>query len=93
MIDFWIKKGFFRNANHAIWFINSMFFIVFYLILHYGNIGKYALIFPILFHTSPIINSFNTYYIKKIKSEVYSIDCIWFNAIMVFLYLILMYKF
>ena|SRR3989338_8185245 len=93
MIEWWLERGYFRNANHAIWFINSTCFIVFYLLIRLDMFGRFALLLPVILHTSPIVNSIRKTYIKKEKSEIYSVDCIWFNAIMVLLYALLMYAF
>jgi len=69
MIGYWLKKGLFRNANHAIWFINTVFFFIFIALFTTGKFGKSIFIIPLLMHLSPIINSINTNYIKKEKMK------------------------
>jgi len=93
MIEYLLKKGLFKNANHAIWFTCSIFFFIFVILLYYGKLGKYVFLLPIIFHLSPILNAININYIKKEKSEIYSDDCIWFNILMVICYIILMLVF
>jgi len=93
MIGYVLKKKWVQNINHAIWFLSSISFLFFTLLIKWNKFGRYVLILPIIYHLSPIINSINTVVIKKEKSEIYSIDCIWFNFIMVILYGIVMYVF
>ncbi|OHA86669.1 MAG: hypothetical protein A3A96_01475 [Candidatus Zambryskibacteria bacterium RIFCSPLOWO2_01_FULL_39_39] len=92
MIEYAVEKKYFRNSSYAIWFLNSIFFFTLVVLIFYGNFGKWILLFPLIFHISPVINSLIKI-IKKEKSEIYSVDCIWFNLIMIVLYSILMYKF
>ena len=88
MLEYFINKGYFRNANHGIWFVNSLFFLAFSALFFWGKLGNYVLLFPIAVHISPIINSVRKIILKQ-KSEIYSVDCIWFNALMILGYIIL----
>jgi len=92
MMDYLIKRGFVRNPNHAIWFVSSVFLCYFAILIFVGKAGRWAILVPIIFHISAIISSIYTLYIKKETSEVYSKDCIWWNSLMIVVYLILMYK-
>ena len=91
VIDYFIKKGWVRNPNHAIWFFCSVYFFIFTILSFFGRFGKIILILPIIFHMSAVTGAIVTIYIKKEKSEVYSKDCIWYNSLMTLMYGILMY--
>lgn len=89
MIEFLILKGYFRNANHAIWFFTTVYFFVLNVFYYFFSKLEYLWLFPVLFlHTTPIIKSI-VYLKRGVVSEIYSKDCIWFNSVMVILYLIL----
>ena len=92
MIDYLIKKGVLRNPNHAIWLFSSIFVFVYILATHIYGLHPSLFILPIIFHSSPVINATRIVYFKKQVSEVYSKDCIWYNSIMIVVYLLLMYK-
>jgi len=89
MIEWLVKKKIFRNANHAIWFICSIGFLLIFL----GYLAKINLKFIIvavalIAHLPPLITSIIAVS-KKRASEIYSKDCIWFNAIILLIYFLL----
>jgi hypothetical protein len=92
MIEWLVNKKVFRNANHAIWFICTIGFILILL----GCLVKINLRFLIatvalVVHLPPLMTSVVTVYKKRV-SEVYSQDCIWFNIIMLIAYLFIWLK-
>ena len=93
MVEWCIKKGLFRNVNHAIWFINSFSLFIFAILVYKNLFGRYIFLIPIVLHLSPIINAIRVVYVKKEKSEIYSYDCIWFNSLMLLCYIVLTFTF
>jgi len=90
MIEFFVKKGVFRNANHAIWFLSSIGFFILILSWSLFEFSRLVLIFiPLIIHIPPIAASIRKVIFLKEKSEIYSKDCIWFNVLMVLFYLII----
>jgi hypothetical protein len=89
MISWLVNKGFFRNANHAIWFLcSSVFFAVLAGWRFAIDWTTLALLVAVIAHVPPLITS--AYIVaRKQESDVYSKDCIWFNAGMLVLYAIL----
>lgn len=85
MIEYLVNKKYFRNENHAIWFLCSIIFLLSYIIFKL-NLEKLNLVILIIIHTSAFLNS-SYIFTKKIKSEIYSFDCIWFNFLMTLIYL------
>jgi len=93
MTEWLIKKRIFRNANHAIWFVNAFFFFMFATLVHLDKFGKLIFLVPIIFHTIPVFYAIRVIHINKKESELYSNDCIWFNILLVVCYIVLMYTF
>ncbi len=90
MIEWLVQKKIFRNANHAIWFLCSLGFLLVLISQSLGvNQRIMFLLVPAVIHLPPLITSINVNYLKKRNSEIYSKDCIWFNAVMIIIYLIL----
>ncbi len=88
MIEWLVHKGLFRNANHAIWFLCTIGIFLTFVVLHFYPHSTVAwLIVPVIVHMPPLVTA-TVYRIRKTDSEIYSVDCIWFNAGMVTLYFI-----
>jgi|SRR3989344_2194265 len=82
-----VNKKLFRNVNHAIWFFMSIWLLVI-TTAYYFYPSLYLIIFiPILVHLVALIEAIYTVNIKMEKSETLSKDCIWFNTLMVLIYL------
>lgn len=91
MIEWFVGKGFFRNENHAIWFFLSLGFLMLAIIdIFVPKLTVVLLIIPLVAHIPPLITSiYKTS--RKAESTLYSKDCIWFNALMVFIYMALFF--
>ena len=86
MIDYLVEKKYFRNENHAIWFLCS-FGIAIFTITTFLKPSQYLfLLIPAIVHMPPLITSSIRVFARK-ESSLYSKDCIWFNAIMILIYL------
>ncbi|MDE2019524.1 MAG: hypothetical protein KGJ13_04205 [Patescibacteria group bacterium] len=88
MIGWLVEWKIFRNENHAIWFLCSMGFLILLLIgRFYPYFSLIFIITPIIVHVPPLVTA--TYAVaSKRPSKLYSVDCIWFNALMILIYLI-----
>lgn len=87
MIEWLVEKKLFRNENHAIWFLCSVGFLAVLVSSHFNpNFPGIFLIVPLIVHVPPLVTSTHKIYTKQ-KSNVYSKDCIWFNALMILVYL------
>lgn len=85
MIGYLVRKGYFRNENHAIWFVCSVGFLMIALAMFWKPNRIIFLVIAAIAHLPALINSSIT--IKKNReSELYSKDCIWFNSLMIILY-------
>ena len=88
MIEWLVNKKIFRNANHAIWFLTSVGFLLITLAWHFfPNQRLIFLIIPTIVHLPPFITSIVVVFVKKQDNEIYSGDCIWFNAILILVYI------
>jgi hypothetical protein len=92
MIEWIAQKGGWKNANHLIWFFTTMCFGFFAAFSTFHVAGRYVFLIPIGLHLVPIIAAIWTLLIQKGASEVYSRDCIPYNAVMIVFYAIVMYK-
>lgn len=92
MIEWLVKKGYFRNENHAIWFVSSFGFFVLSICNYFypKNLWMF-LIIPTVVNLPPLITSINKIFIKKEEGHLYSKDCIWFNFLMICLYFALFF--
>ena len=89
MIEWLVNKKLFRNANHAIWFLTSIGFLLVTLSLHFfPNQKLIFLIIPTVVHLPPFITAIVAVYIQKRENEIYSEDCIWFNAFLILVYVL-----
>ena len=88
MIEWLVKMKAFRNANHAIWFLCSVGFLVIITSVILRIPITYLVKGMVVIHLFPLVTAAK----KKIyrePSEVYSIDCIWFNSLLVIVYVII----
>lgn len=86
MIEWLVNKKIFRNANHAIWFICTIGFLL--IILCYQakiSLKLLIVLVALIVHLPPLITSIISTSKKRV-TEIYSQDCIWFNAIMLIIY-------
>ena len=88
IVEWAVRRKFLRNENHAIWFIMSIWLFV--TSLGHFMYPEKAEIFllPVIVHTTAFMQAM---YIR-IKNEIsltLSADCIWFNALMGVVYLVL----
>lgn len=90
MIEYLVNKSWFKNANHAIWFFLSMFImLIMVTTLFYGfQIWMLAIVALVIHIPSFATASYKKF--KNIQSEIYSVDCIWFNALMALVYFVIL---
>lgn len=89
MIGWLVERRYFRNANHAIWFLLSL--MVLGLVVAYYFLPKFSWVWllpPAVMHVSPIIISHKLRK-RRQPSDLYSEDCVWFNTAMIVIYLII----
>lgn len=92
MIFEWaVKRKLFKNINHAIWFLMSIWLLIFTVAYYFYPKIKLLILLPISIHFVAFLQSIYTVYIKKEPTETLSKDCIWFNALIVFIYLSLLF--
>ncbi len=93
MLDWAIGLFSFRNASHQYWFLGSMIvFLMSLVFCHFSKSKDHFGVF-ILSHAVTAISAFFKVLILKQSSPVYSVDCIWFNALMAAVYIgLLFYK-
>lgn len=85
MIGYLVQKRYFRNENHAIWFLCSVGFFIIALLMYFRPSHVFFLGVALVVHLPALINSTVTVLSKK-QSELYSKDCIWFNFLMIVVY-------
>jgi hypothetical protein len=91
MIEWLVGKKLFRNENHAIWFLGSVGFLIVLTAGHFEpNFSAIFLIVPLIVYLPPLATSIYKVYTKQ-SSNLYSRDCIWFNAFMIVAYLSLFF--
>lgn len=89
MIEWLVEKKLFRNENHAIWFLCSIGLLIVLIISHFApNFSAIFLLAPLIVHAPPLVTSIYKTYTKQV-SNLYSRDCIWFNALMILIYFLL----
>ena len=94
MIEWLVNEKIFRNANHAIWFLTSIGFLLLTVVLHlFPNQRLIFVVIPAIINLPPFITSFIAVHIQKRESEIYSQDCIWFNLILILVYILLFFFF
>ncbi len=79
----------FRNAGHEYWFYMSMGILILCLVaaLYFRRVGH--LWYPVINHSYTSVRAFVTVVIQEKQSVAYSVDCIWFNALMAAIYIVL----
>ncbi len=86
MIEWAVRKKYFQNANHAIWFLTTSAFAGCVLLYYFLPDNKWVWLVPIVvFHISPIVRSVRVVRNNQ-ASEIYSEGCIWFNMLMIIFY-------
>jgi len=92
MIFEWgVRKKFFRNINHAIWFLMSMWLLILTAAYYFYPGRDIIILFPLSIHFVAFLQSLYVVYVKKEKSETISKDCVWFNPLMILVYIILFF--
>jgi hypothetical protein len=81
----------FENESHERWFYISLSAFVISLILQIFRKTRFPFVFLSLAfsHCFTSISAFVIVVLMQIKSEAYSINCIWFNTVMVVIYIAL----
>ena len=93
MIERLVKMGYFRNANHATWFVLSLWILVLTLAYFVYPNHRVVVLFPIGIYLTAMIQAIVNTYVTKTKSETLSKDCIWFNGLLLIVYLVVFLKF
>ncbi|TRZ64490.1 MAG: hypothetical protein D4Q79_01400 [Spirochaetia bacterium] len=89
MIEWLVNKKVFKNVNHAIWFLSSVGFLLITISWYlFPGQRLILLIIPAVANLPPLITSIFVVYVKKENNEIYSSDCVWFNAFIIILYLL-----
>ncbi|KKT00027.1 MAG: hypothetical protein UW07_C0007G0007 [Candidatus Nomurabacteria bacterium GW2011_GWF2_43_8] len=91
MIFEWaVHKKLFRNINHAIWFMMSVYILLLIIAYYFYPNSTIIILFPITIHFVAFLQSIYTY-VKKISSETITRDCIWWNLFMFLIYMFLFF--
>ena len=86
MIFEWsVRKKLFRNINHALWFMMSMYMLMLVTAYYFYPGLKTLILFPIIVHLVAFIQAVYSN-AKKLSSETISEDCRWWNLFMVLVY-------
>ena len=81
----------FRNANHEFWFYGSMTILIIAITI-YSIFGFKEQFFSIAIgHFGMSVIAMVLVVVLKETSEVYSIDCVWFNGLMCAIYVTLFF--
>jgi 4-hydroxybenzoate polyprenyltransferase len=92
MIFEWaVNRKLFRNINHAIWFSMSMWILTLITAYYFYPHLRIIILLPIAIHGVAFLQSVYIVYIKKEKSDTLSKDCTWFNALMLIIYIIMIF--
>jgi hypothetical protein len=87
MIFEWaVRKRLFRNINHAIWFLMSMWVLILTTAYYFYPGLKILILLPVAIHFVAFWQAVHIIYIKSQSSETLSKDCMWFNALMTIIY-------
>ena len=87
MIEWLVQQGYFRNANHAIWFVCTVGMLVVLVIQRL--FPRFLWIIPLtglIVHTPPLLTAIFKVWFRREHNEIYSQDCIWYNALMLLVY-------
>jgi hypothetical protein len=89
MIEWLVKKKIFKNANHAIWFLCSAAIFLLVLINRFYPRATWVPLAALLaVHVPPFAKS-SLVVLRKQKNDIYDRDCVWFNFLMIVLYVVL----
>ncbi len=92
MIFEWaVRKKLFRNLNHAIWFLMSAWLLLLTLAYYFYPGSLFIVLLPASIHLVAFFQAIYVVRIKKQASRTLSKDCIWFNLLMVLVYLCLFF--
>ncbi|KKR36716.1 MAG: hypothetical protein UW46_C0007G0022 [Candidatus Yanofskybacteria bacterium GW2011_GWF1_44_227] len=90
----------FRSASHLIWFVQSMVILLVSMIYYARKIFTSSreiesfsgpTFYLTAFHGITILQAIVHTRLGRINGPIYSVDCIWFNSLMVLVYLSLGY--
>lgn len=74
----------FASPYHAIWFAISMAGLI--VAIFAGKYRTDAHVWAVLFHVTVVIEAAIMVWLVRYKGPVYSINCVWFNALMAFIH-------
>lgn len=86
ILEWFVQKKLFRNVNHALWFVMSIYILALITAYYFYPNSKIIIFLPIAIHLTAFLQSIYVY-IKKVSSEAISKDCIWWNLFMLLIYL------
>lgn len=86
ILEWFVQKKLFRNVNHALWFVMSIYILALITAYYFYPNSKIIIFLPIAIHLTAFLQSIYVY-IKKVSSESISKDCIWWNLFMLLIYL------
>jgi hypothetical protein len=88
MIQWVVDAGLFRNANHAIWFFCTVGLLVTLIVQRLYPRAVWSIpLTGVAIHVSPIVNALRVQ-LEGRQSELYTLDCIAFNAFMLGMYVV-----
>jgi len=90
-IEWAVRKKLFRNANHAIWFVMSLWLAILTIAYYFYPKLSFVILLPVAIHFTALVQAISATYIKKSNSETLSRDCVWFNLLMVVIYIIIFF--
>lgn len=86
ILEWFVQKKLFRNINHALWFVMSIYILALITAYYFYPDSKIIILLPIAIHLTAFLQSIYIH-AKKISSESISGDCIWWNLFMLLIYL------
>lgn len=86
ILEWFVSKKLFRNINHALWFVMSVYILALVTAYYFYPNSKIIIFLPIAIHLTAFLQSVYVL-IKKVSSESISKDCIWWNLFMFLIYL------
>ncbi|MBI5282909.1 MAG: hypothetical protein HY858_14585 [Candidatus Solibacter usitatus] len=93
MIQWVVDASLFRNANHAIWFFCTVGLLITLIVQRLYPRAVWSIpLTGVTVHVSPIVNALRVC-LKEEQSELYTPDCIAFNAFMLGMYAVVFFWF
>lgn len=86
ILEWLVQKKLFRNINHVVWFMMSIYILVLITAYYFYPSSKIVILLPIAIHLTAFLQSIYIH-AKKISSEAISNDCIWWNLFMLLIYI------